>query len=792
MKVRDWLLDPDGGDVPQENLALLLSPLPRRRRPAGTPTATKDNITTAIADLVVRSGGQGERLFFYYAGHGLTARVDFSDEPTLVAADFTDVLTDNSIALRSLWEFFEASEFADQFFFVDACRNPWSGELVVGRWTLPQTRRPGQEPVQQFVLYATSPGLRALELREPGDERGAFTEALLQGLSGDGVAKAWSADDRYVVRWESLANYVKGDFEHKLLSAGDGFQIPQSIGKSGVIGRERNPVLASFPAGDFKGEDLHVYLEPAVVASSAEVSVIDRDAGEPCASQSQPAELPVSFTLPPKTYGLRAKAPDHADAIARPPIDLYGPTDVTLSLTPLARARRPTAARSHRGRARMRRAAGVVPRAASATRAKAAIAAWSSDPLATIEVADSADALIAVGTGRVDLEGLQPGFFRVRLRSPEGEVHERTVELTAGGREQLHLFAPPRPESKAVERLVEDGLPEAPDNTLTVAESVGPMASPHLSTILTVAAGLHLRGETGGRSLAVLRMDALSRVVSPAAASAVYVLFGIDARSAKSARNRLGRTKIRLWHFGEEIPSQAEAPEPFSGSDGLGEFARETAVGPHWLAIALPGGRTMVFAIACLPRRLTMLVLQQDLLRDVSVYQYLPALRRRDESSEPTFLRRLELMQRVYLGNRLDLGHKSAVELLRGKSTDPLAGCLGGYLLLRLGEGRRLGNAVRNMTTLYPELSDSHVLRAEYEAVRGRDDAAARWAARAIEAGIPIFTEGVSHLLDALGEYRIDHPNGRLLSKLFDYRMQNSLWSGWTPGRLPLGRLLVP
>ena len=170
----------------------------------------------AINDLLSMSGGKGERLYFFYAGHGLTARVDNRDENALVASDFNAVNTDNSIALRSLWEFFETTQFRDQFFFVDACRNiPWENrEFEIGRWTLPRARDPGLDPVQQFILYATSPGLTAAESGEFGNEHGAFTGALLDGLAGTDFAKAWSWERScYEVRWERLADYVKQKLE---------------------------------------------------------------------------------------------------------------------------------------------------------------------------------------------------------------------------------------------------------------------------------------------------------------------------------------------------------------------------------------------------------------------------------------------------------------------------------------------------------------------------------------------------------------------------------------------------
>lgn len=782
-KMHEWLLSQDGGAVPEENITLLTRPLPRRRRPKGSLDATKDSITTAIAELVRRSGGEGERLFFYFAGHGLTARIDFSDEPTLVAADFTDVLSDNSISLRSLWEFFDTTRFADQFLFVDACRNPWPGELVVGRWTLPGSRRPGQDPAQQFILYATSPGLKAAELSQPGDERGAFTDVLIRGLRGEGAAKAWSPSDRrYTVSWETLANHVKTDFERRPLSVGEGFQIPQVGGHWGVLGRGQNPVLASFPAGAFRDEELQVYLEPEAVTPTAEVAVIDRDLGEALTVESNPSQLPVRFTLPPNTYGLRARAPGHDVAVARPPVALYEPAEVKMTLTPLEGA--PTAA--------------VVPltgpRPSARTRAPGrlgSIEASSSDPLATIEVVDNAGAVLDVSEGRVLVRGLEPAFYRVRLRTPEGEVHERTVGLAPGENRQLSIHAPSPAQGTVVSQVIETAdLPKAEDNTLSISKSVGSVAAPHLSTILTIAAGLKLQGRSGRHRLRALGMEGLSSALSPKAQSAVYIVFGLDARSSSWAKSRLAGVKLRLWRFGTAVPQAFDQPTPFSDVPGLGEFARQTEVGPHWLSIGIPGGKTMVFCLACLPGRVTMLVIQQDVNRDLRVYQYSPALGR-DQSSDPDFLRRLELMQRVSLGNRLDLGHESAVDLLRGKVADPLAGCLGGYLLLRLGEAKGLGAAAGNMTRLYPELSDSHVLRAEYEAARGRSVAAEHATRAAIETGIPIFTEGLSRLLDGLAEYRIDHPNALLLTTVYDRRIATSLWSAWMPGRLRLRTVLV-
>jgi hypothetical protein len=149
-------------------------------------------------------------------------------------------------------------------------------------------------------------------------------------------------------------------------------------------------------------------------------------------------------------------------------------------------------------------------------------------------------------------------------------------------------------------------------------------------------------------------------------------------------------------------------------------------------------------------------------------------------------------MQRCVAGGRLDLGHDNAVELLHGKWADPIAGCLGGYLLLKLGEAAALGTAARNMVRAYPELSDSHLLEAEYHAARGDQRAVERAAALALDAGLPIFADGVSRLLDFAGSLALSHPNGRLAATVLDHRVKGALWSLWMPKRFEPGALLLP
>lgn len=164
--MRNWLLDENGGGVDPSNLFLLLSP----KEPAVVPidikydAATRDNLIRVITKLVKQSSGEGHRLFFHFAGHGLAARINFTNEDALVPEDCTPEFPDKSLGLNSILEYLKCTQLREQFFFIDACRNiPWEGEFIIGRMPLPKRLDPTRTAIQQFVYYATSPGLMAIE-----------------------------------------------------------------------------------------------------------------------------------------------------------------------------------------------------------------------------------------------------------------------------------------------------------------------------------------------------------------------------------------------------------------------------------------------------------------------------------------------------------------------------------------------------------------------------------------------------------------------------------------------------
>ena len=273
----------------------------------------------------------------------------------IAPADFSLQKSDRAIPLRAIWEQLETTRFADQFLFVDACRNapPEAvGALRQGKWPGARKRVPGQAPVQQFILYATSPGLRAQELEnEAGREQGAFTSTLLASLDGAGWAKLWSSAQRkYEVRWERVAEQVRREFESRKLGAilgDDGlplYQIPQDAGSRGVSGRDRNPVLASISSKDIRNARLIVQLAPSEIVSSAQVEVRS-ETGAVVRRWPIREGQKLSFALRPRTYGLRVTGEEVQGEIRAP------------SRRPLRRARRQTDDAIARARSRRDRPA---------------------------------------------------------------------------------------------------------------------------------------------------------------------------------------------------------------------------------------------------------------------------------------------------------------------------------------------------------------------------------------------------------------------------------------------------
>ena len=782
---RDWVVAGDGGGVPEENVRVLLA---RRADNSGASDAdrvpTKDNIVTAINEIVTASGGTGERLYFFFAGHGITARVANRDESALVTPGFDELHPDHSLAVRSLTEFLETTQFEDQFFFIDACRDvPWRNrEFEIGRWPIPRRRDPGKPPVQQFILHATSPGLTALEVGWPGEAVGAFSEVLMAGLrEGAGRAKAWSWERGcYEVRWENLATYVKAAMEERkhptrpsaeAPPGGWPIQIPQDAGTRGVAGRDRDALLVSFPRARFRPLRLTVELHADPRHDEAEVSVLDA-VGEPVASALKVTGTSHTFTLPPKTYAVRAKATDERVGRVKAPIELY--EDVTEPI----KLEAPVGDRP----GEVDEPLSPDEEGAGAATGPGVIVVEPADPLTVAELRDEAGNVVDVKRRDVETGAArfsQPaGFYRVRLVGPETASDEQFVVLSPGEDEHAEV-KPPKAPKHVVALARAAGARYSEKNRAVVPRSgAEPIQWAAPSTILAVALGEALTGDAG----------TLERLGVPGPSAAVgegkcgVALYAVVAGGEAEALH------VRLWQSGDGIPPTTTRLEP-SAAGVAGFAARVDEPGAHWLSLER-GKAATVIALPVFAGRLATVIAQIE-ADGTRLYELHP-LAGRGPSSAPERLRRVEHLERLLLAGRLDGAQDLAEELAGDARADPFAACLAGYVLLRLGLHDMLPETVDSIVAVAPDLSDAYILRGEYEAAVGNKDAASQAFSDAVGVGVPAFGEGLTRLVEGLRASGFNHPRGALVRHVFQRHARGSMWAAFTPRRkLEPGRLVI-
>src|SRR5436305_5826513 len=92
-----WLVDHAGGAVPPSNVTLLTSPAltpppPELSGVVFVGSATSQTINQQLVDIPRKAADSTDRLYLYFAGHGLTALMDIAQE-AILPADFTTPLT---------------------------------------------------------------------------------------------------------------------------------------------------------------------------------------------------------------------------------------------------------------------------------------------------------------------------------------------------------------------------------------------------------------------------------------------------------------------------------------------------------------------------------------------------------------------------------------------------------------------------------------------------------------------------------------------------------------------------
>lgn len=213
-KFAKWLHDPDGGDVPVENVVKVIVEDERvpddALREDAIPTRREvfnaiHKFRKRVDDRINRHPEDWDktRLYFYVSGHGIAP--DVKDAALLMADAGGDWYGENISCARLLSFLGKAQTFREVVVFADCCRERVpSAPIGDVPWTLVE-RNNGH--VLSVLGCATYFGDLAFEppRTESGDDlRGYFTQALLEGLRGEAADSASGE-----VNSNSLARYVR-------------------------------------------------------------------------------------------------------------------------------------------------------------------------------------------------------------------------------------------------------------------------------------------------------------------------------------------------------------------------------------------------------------------------------------------------------------------------------------------------------------------------------------------------------------------------------------------------------
>lgn len=257
--IRDWLVDPNCGAVPEGNVALIRS----RDFPPPTDVVVAEpqqaRIGQAFSRLELlaqsnRAQGKGlrvgRRLYIYAAGHGFAPK---RREGCLFTANATRVQTHNVYATGWLEWFQDAGYFDEYVLWMDCCMDR---EFSIVPEAIPfRLQGVPRPPGPTFIALAAPRPLRTVEREIPADGHrvhGVFTWALLEGLRG-AAADLQTASVTGHTLGGYLFNAVKGLLHASDLSNPDVAKEPEVVTADprlifAVNVRARHQVKLTFPS----------------------------------------------------------------------------------------------------------------------------------------------------------------------------------------------------------------------------------------------------------------------------------------------------------------------------------------------------------------------------------------------------------------------------------------------------------------------------------------------------------------------------------------------------------------
>lgn len=393
-RVREWLIDPDGGGLPEGNVETVITPEPFPE--AGAPE--RDEIQRKFRDLADRAEAKrlrvgallGRRLYVYVSGHGFSPMVN---QGCLHAGDAGGIATGTNVYITAWLERLQdAGYFFETVLWMDCCMNRESREEP----SLPTIRKmvSPSPPGPSFSAVAARRPLSAVEQERPdGTYGGVFTTVLLEGLRGA------AANPYGMVTGRSLADWIRNAQRSRLSATDladprvskepDVFREDQGLVFARGVAPMTFPVTFKLAGGKGKAWRLWKGRPPAALEGSA------------TASRFQLELTPGLYVIEVEALGLRQG------------FEVTGPAEITID-----QPGPPVRIESN-----------LVP-----------ITINPDDPMAEVYLVDQAFQLVDKDIGRLSTS-VPPGIYKTRIRSGDRLA------------EQVYLLDAPPPAAETVPSL---------------------------------------------------------------------------------------------------------------------------------------------------------------------------------------------------------------------------------------------------------------------------------------------------------------------------------------------------
>jgi hypothetical protein len=191
---KKWLLSPEGGDVPKDNITAILSsdfepPAADVDKAQPTLQAVDAAFMKLVRNAYVKKNYRvGRRLYIYFSGHGITpglAPVPDLDDSALLMANADDKSLGLHVPGHPYAEWFRnASAFDEIVLFMDCCRDYM--DKVIPRYPPFNSLQGNPAGVRRFYATAANWNSSAWEgyLQPANQKRSYFSFALLEALNG--------------------------------------------------------------------------------------------------------------------------------------------------------------------------------------------------------------------------------------------------------------------------------------------------------------------------------------------------------------------------------------------------------------------------------------------------------------------------------------------------------------------------------------------------------------------------------------------------------------------------------